>query len=102
MQPKMAKEKPNEEEFGGGPCVNPTIGETRVMAYINREMSDAEHQNFVAHVAECKFCLEEIVLWRTAEELVGWGDRLEEIVPRRKADRATEREDRPRQVAETA
>jgi hypothetical protein len=78
MKPKMAPEKPNEEEFEAGPCLNPAVGKDRIVAYITDEMSQADRESFIAHVAECKHCLQEVVLWRTAEEIV---DRREDRPP---------------------
>lgn len=83
MQPEMAKEKPKEEESAVGPCLNPAIGEKEIVAYITDDLTEAEREDFVNHLNSCKFCLKEIVLWRTAEELA-------------------EREERPLQVTRTA
>jgi len=70
MKAQMAKEKPNEDEFEDGPCLNPAVGKDRIAAYVTNKMSEDEHQAFVAHLAECKHCLQEVVLWRAAEEIV--------------------------------
>ena len=50
-------------------CMNPTVGQEQVVAYIAGDMTEEAHRNFVAHVAECKYCLREVVLWRTAQVL---------------------------------
>ena len=70
MKAQMAKEKPSEEEFEEGPCLDPAVGEDRIVKYITGELPAAEHESFVAHLADCKHCMQEVVLWRTAEEIV--------------------------------
>jgi hypothetical protein len=83
MQTKMAKVKEETtEEQKHDHCFDPQVGEQRIVAYITNDMTDAERREFVAHVANCKHCLQETVLWRTAEALVDIEDRPEqELTP---------------------
>lgn len=83
MIPAMAKEKVEGNKVGitnsENPtvahikptviCMNPAIGQEQVVAYIVSDMTEETHRKFVAHVGECKYCLREIVLWRTAQVL---------------------------------
>jgi len=80
MKAEMAKEKPNDEEFQERPCPNPAVGEDKVVRYITGDMTEAEHESFVAHIADCKHCMQEVVLWRTAEELVDREERPQQEV----------------------
>ena len=81
MQPKMAKEETTEEHEHDS-CADPLVGEDRIVAYITNDMTDDERQEFVAHMAECKYCLQETVLWRRAEALVDIEDRpKQELTP---------------------
>ena len=79
MQTKMVKEE-TTEKLKLDPCVNPQVGEQRIVAYITNDMTDDERREFVAHIAKCKYCLQETVLWRTAEALVDIEDRPEQEV----------------------
>ena len=79
MTPGEAKAKPTDEEFDVGPCSNPVLGETRVEAYIAGQLTENANQSFVDHAAECEYCLQEIVLWRMAEELVDRDGRSQQV-----------------------
>jgi hypothetical protein len=50
-------------------CINPAIGQERVIDYIAGDLTEDAHREFVDHVVECRYCLREIVLWRTAQVL---------------------------------
>ena len=50
-------------------CDNPAVGQERVIDYIVGDLTEDEHREFVNHVGECRHCLKEVVLWRTAEVL---------------------------------
>lgn len=81
LKTKIVKEE-TTEDLKRDPCVDPQLGENRIVAYITNDMTDAERKEFVAHVAKCKHCLQETVLWRTAEALVDIEDRPEqELTP---------------------
>jgi len=67
MQQAIAKEKPREAEVGATNCLSPSSGQEIVPAYITGELSDDQRREFVEHIGECGFCLEQIVLWRMAE-----------------------------------
>jgi hypothetical protein len=69
MMQGMAKEKPEGNETEGTSCENPVAGEEQVAAYIVGDLTEPARRAFIAHVAECMYCLEQIVLWRMAEEL---------------------------------
>ena len=73
MMQGMAKERPEENENEGASCVKPAVGEEKVTAYLVGDLTDCARRDFVAHVAECNYCLEQIVLWRIAEELAEVG-----------------------------
>lgn len=65
---KTARENPTQAHITPTPeCVNPTIGEERVITYIVGDMTNQECQNFVAHVSQCYHCFKEVVLWRAAQ-----------------------------------
>jgi len=67
MMQGMAKLKENTTE--GTTCVNPTVGEAQVAAYIAGELDEAARRAFVAHLPECTRCLKAIVLWHMLKEL---------------------------------
>jgi hypothetical protein len=50
-------------------CLNPAAGMDQVIAYIAGDLFGHECQDFIAHVAECRYCLKEVVLWRAAQVL---------------------------------
>jgi hypothetical protein len=61
-------------------CVNPTVGQEKIAAYIIGDLTEEEHREFVTHVGDCKYCLEQIVLWRTAEVLAEAEDQAVQAV----------------------
>ena len=83
MKAGVAKDNSKKEELGVTACVNPAMGQTKVAAYIAGDLTDSERRDFVAHIADCMCCLKEVVLWYTAEELA-------------------QKDDRPRQLTQTA
>jgi deoxycytidylate deaminase len=50
-------------------CSSPSVGEQQVIAYIAGDLSGSEHQEFVIHVSQCRYCLREVVSWRVAQVL---------------------------------
>lgn len=64
-------------------CVNPVVGQERVIDYIVGDLTEDAHRAFVDHIVECRYCLREVVLWRTAQVLA-------------------EEEERPRTTAQSA
>lgn len=67
MMQSMAKEPESTS------CENPAEGEHRIALYIVGDLTEDARREFVAHVADCNYCLEQVVLWRLAEELVETG-----------------------------
>lgn len=67
MQQAIAKEKLQEDEVGTTICPSPGIGQEIVAAYIVGELSEEQRRAFAAHLGECGYCLEQIVLWHMAE-----------------------------------
>jgi hypothetical protein len=61
---RMAKEAESAS------CENPAEGEERVALYIVNDLTEDARRKFVAHIADCSYCLEQVVLWRLAEVLV--------------------------------
>ncbi len=78
-QAKM-KIKPEGDVAGASNCENPAVGHEQVIAYIVGDMSVDTHRDFVAHLVECKSCLESVLLWRMAQELVKAEDQAGAVV----------------------
>jgi hypothetical protein len=51
-------------------CINPTVGQERVIDYIVGDLTGDAQREFVDHTVECRYCLKEVVSWRTAQVLV--------------------------------
>jgi len=54
----------------GSRCANQVVSESRVIPYIADDMTNEERMSFADHVAECSYCLREVVLWRLAQVIV--------------------------------
>jgi hypothetical protein len=50
-------------------CINPIVGQEIMIDYIVGDLTEDAHREFVEHVVECRYCLREIILWRTAQVL---------------------------------
>jgi anti-sigma factor RsiW len=70
----FAKEKTRNNEIGNTTCVRPSVGEHQLAAYVAGDMPEDTRHEFVAHVGDCMYCLEQIVLWTMAEELAEAAD----------------------------
>lgn len=67
MMQGIAKEKRGGAE--GASCENPAAGAEQVAAYIAGDLNEAARQEFVTHMADCRYCLEQVVLWQLAKVL---------------------------------
>jgi hypothetical protein len=50
-------------------CLDPNVGEKQVIAYIAGGLREREHEDFLIHVSQCRYCLREVVAWRAAQVL---------------------------------
>jgi hypothetical protein len=73
MMQGMAKGKPEANETEDTSCANPVAGEEKVAAYLAGDLTGLAHQEFIAHLGACEYCLEQIVLWHVAEALAETG-----------------------------
>lgn len=69
MKESTAKQKPHGGGLSASTCLNPAAGQEQVIAYVVGDLSEDERRDFVAHVKECSYCLEEVVLWRMSQVL---------------------------------
>lgn len=69
MKEAAAKQKLHGGGLSATMCLNPVAGQEQVIAYIVGDLSEEARRDFVAHVTECRYCLEEVVLWRISQVL---------------------------------